>query len=287
MGYTRVAEPRSGATVWINGARQERPNLPAAGCPFCPGGVEAPDDYDVRCFPNRWPALPDDRCEVILYTPRHDAAFWELGVAGVRRVVDLWAERTASLGARSDVLCVLPFENRGAEVGATISHPHGQLYALDEVPPVLRAELLPALAPTCPVCAGVSNGHPVASAGGWEAVIPAAAKYPFELLIAPARHLPDLPSLGAADRDAMAAVLVDALARLDRLFDAPMPYMLWVHQRPTDGGDWPLAHVHVEVAPLYRAPGTPRYVAAAELATGVWLNPVEPSDAAHRLRELT
>lgn len=285
MGYTRVAEPRSGATVWINGARQDRPNLPRSGCPFCPGGVEAPDDYDVRWFPNRWPALPDDRCEVILYASRHDAAFWELGAAGVRRVVDLWAARTESLGARPDVACVLPFENRGAEVGATISHPHGQLYALDEVPPVLRAELG---GEACPVCASLRSGHLVTSAEGWRAVVPAAAKYPYELLIAPDDHgRPDLPSLAAADRDAMAAVVVDALSRLDHLFDAPMPYMLWIHQRPTDGGDWPQAHVHVEVAPLYRAPATPRYVAAAELATGVWLNPVDPSEAAHRLRELT
>jgi UDPglucose--hexose-1-phosphate uridylyltransferase len=283
MGHTRVAEPRSGATVWINGARQDRPNLPPSRCPFCPGGVEAPDDYDVRWFPNRWPALPDDRCEVILYTSRHDAAFWELGVAGARRVIDLWALRTAELGARPDVVCVLPFENRGAEVGATISHPHGQLYALDEVPPVLRSELA---GDGCPICSALQMGCPVSEAGGWRVVVPAAARYPFELLIGPVDHRPDLPSLVDDERDAMATVLVDALARLDRLFDSPMPYMLWVHQRPTDGGDWPLAHIHVEVAPLYRAPGTPRYVAAAELATGVWLNPVEPSEAARRLREL-
>jgi UDPglucose--hexose-1-phosphate uridylyltransferase len=86
------------------------------------------------------------------------------------------------------------------------------------------------------------------------------------------------------ERDAMAAALVDALGRLDRLFGEPMPYRLWVHQRPTDGGEWPLAHLHVEVAPLYRAPGTPRYVAAGELGSGVYFNPVEPADAATMLR---
>jgi UDPglucose--hexose-1-phosphate uridylyltransferase len=285
MTYTRLTNPRSGAPVWINGERQTRPNLPGNGsCPFCPGGLEAPEPYDVRWFPNRWPALPDDRCEVVLYSSRHDAAFWELGPAGVRRVVDLWADRTTELGGRDDVACVLPFENRGPEVGATISHPHGQIYAFDAVPPVLAAELGQ---PTCPICSEVADPDDriVVAHGGWRALVPAAARYPFELLVAPVAHRPDLPGLDGSERDDLAKVLVDALAALDRVFDAPMPYMLWVHQRPTDDvGRWPQAHVHVEVAPLYRSPGTPRYVAAAEVATGIYLNPVEPADAAAQLR---
>ena len=77
---------------------------------------------------------------------------------------------------------------------------------------------------------------------------------------------------------------MDALGRLDRLFDAPMPYMLWFHQRPTDGGRWPTAHLHVHVAPLYRSPGTQRYVAAGELGSGMFFNPVDPVDAAAALR---
>src|SRR5205085_10246595 len=91
---------RTGSRTYVVGSRQDRPNLPAAGCPFCPGGLEAPERYDVRWFPNRWPAMPDGRCEVILYTPEHDATFWSLGAAGVRKVVDLWAERSEELGAR-------------------------------------------------------------------------------------------------------------------------------------------------------------------------------------------
>ena len=85
-------------------------------------------------FPNRWPAMEGDRCEVVLYTPVHDATFASLGVDGARKVIDLWAERTAELGARDDVDYVLVFENRGPEVGATIAHPHGQIYAYDHVP---------------------------------------------------------------------------------------------------------------------------------------------------------
>jgi UDPglucose--hexose-1-phosphate uridylyltransferase len=243
------------------------------------GGLEAPEPYDVFAFPNRWPAMPDGRCEVVLYSPDHEATFWSLGTAGARKVVDLWAARTAALGARPDVAYVMPFENRGPEVGATISHPHGQIYAFDAVPPVPARELA---ASACVVCG--TAGHLVHEVGGWRTVVPDAARYPFELLVAPVAHRPDLPGLDGTERDGMAAALVDALARLDRLFLAPMPYMLWVHQRPTDGGDWPGAHLHVEVAPHYRAPGTQRFVAAGELGSGVWFNPLEPAEAAAALR---
>ena len=132
----------TGVRTFVVDSRQDRPNLPAVGCPFCPGGLEAPETYDVRWFQNRWPAMPDDRCEVVLYTPQHDATFWSLGVEGARRVLDLWAERTAALGARPDVEYVLVFENRGAEVGATITHPHGQIYAFEFVPDLPRRALL-------------------------------------------------------------------------------------------------------------------------------------------------
>jgi UDPglucose--hexose-1-phosphate uridylyltransferase len=265
--------------VWIAGHRQDRPNLPEAGCPFCVGGLEAPEPYEVLAFPNRWPSMPGSRCEVVLYSPDHDATFPSLGPAGARRVVDTWAARTAALGARPDVAYVMPFENRGTQVGATIPHPHGQIYAFEEVPPAPARELT---AGTCAVCDVAA--HTVVEIDGWRTAVPDAARYPFELLVAPVAHRPDLPGLRDPERDAMAAALVDALGRLDRLFGEPMPYMLWVHQRPTDGGEWPLAHLHVEVAPLYRAPGTPRYVAAGELGSGVYFNPVEPADAAAMLR---
>jgi UDPglucose--hexose-1-phosphate uridylyltransferase len=280
-----VQDPLTGRPTVIVGSRQDRPNRPETGtCPFCPGGIEAPGPYDVRWFVNRWPAMPDDRCEIVLYTAEHDATFWSLGVDGARRVVDVWAERTAALGARPDVAYALVFENRGAEVGATIPHPHGQIYAFDHVPPAPREELLRATAGPCPLCVEPPDELVVATSGTWRAHVPAAAGWPYELLVAPADHLPDLPGTGADARHALAAVLVDVLGRLDRLFRAPMPYMLWMHQRPTDGAQWRGAHLHLHVAPFLRAPGTPRYVAAGELGSGVHFNPVPPERAAADLR---
>ena len=280
MSEVRV-DPLTGAPVVIVGPRQDRPNLPAETCPFCPGGLEAPDSYQVHWFTNRWPPLEDGRAEVVLYTPDHAATFASLGIEGARRVVDLWAERTQVLGARPDVAYVLVFENRGAEVGATIAHPHGQIYAFAEVPAAPRRELGEA---TCRLCSEDTSGNLVVRAGDWYARVPRAATWPYELLLAPVHHVSDLPALDDASRDDLAAVLVDALGRLDRLFAAAMPYMLWFHQRPTDGGQWEAAHVHAHVAPLYRASGTPRFVAAGELGSGVYFNPVEPERAAEDLR---
>jgi UDPglucose--hexose-1-phosphate uridylyltransferase len=307
QGPVSRIDPLTGDQVVIVSERQGRPVTDGSdGCPFCVGGTEAPEPYDVRWFPNRWPAMPGGRCEVVLYTADHEATFWSLGTDGARRVVDLWAERSAALGARPDVRYVLPFENRGAAVGATIDHPHGQIYAYDVVPPRALAELTgseraehgdrPDTSVADRVRAALGPGAEHDGPGdrrvgptvaGWRAWVPAAATWPYELLVAPERPVPDLPSLDEEGRDGLSAVLVDALARLDGLFAEPMPYLLWIHQRPFDGRDWPDAWLHVHVAPQHRAAGTPRYVASAEVGAGIYFNPVEPAHAAAALRAVS
>jgi UDPglucose--hexose-1-phosphate uridylyltransferase len=274
----------TGTTTVMAGSRQHRPNRPAASCPFCVGGLEAPEPYDVLAFPNRWPSYPDGRCEVVLYTPEHDFTFPDLAGPPARLVVDLWAERTEALGSRPDVDYVLVFENRGEEVGATISHPHGQIYAYDHVPDAPLAELRRAARGDCALCPQPDPALVVAGATGWRAWVPAASAYPYALLLAPDVHRPDLPALDGPQRDGLADLLADVLGRLDRLFDAPLPYMLWIHQRPTDGGHWPEAHLHAHVVSPLRSPGVQRYVAAAELGSGEYVNPVVPEDAAAALR---
>jgi UDPglucose--hexose-1-phosphate uridylyltransferase len=227
--------------------------------------------------------LPDGRAELLLYTAHHHAAFWSLGVEDAAAVVALWQERTAAHAARADVSYVLLFENRGPAVGATVPHPHGQLYAFGFVPEVPARELHVA---SCPLCGACDPDRVVVAAERWRVEVPHAPAWPYELRVSPTRHAPDLPDLGEQEIRELAAVLVDSLARLDQLFEAPMPYMLWWHQRPTDGGEWPQAHVHAHVAPLWRSPGTPRFVAAGELGSGVYFNPVVPEEAAARLRTL-
>jgi UDPglucose--hexose-1-phosphate uridylyltransferase len=267
--------------VHVVSARQARPNLPRSGCPFCPGGLEAPEPYDVRWFPNRWPAMAGERCEVVLYTPDHDATLWSLGASGVRRVVDLWAERSAALIARDDVEFVLAFENRGAAVGATIDHPHGQIYAYDHVPS--RPQRLFASGWSPDLDAGDRS---VSSVGGWIAYVPFAPTYPVAVTLAPSERVADLAGLSQLGRDDLAALLVDVLDRLDRLYDEPLPYMMWVLQAPSvEVGTEPW--MQIEIVSPWRGPGVSRFIAAAEVSCEEYFNPVVPEVLAAQLRSLS
>ena len=277
----RRVDPFMGTIVHVVGSRQARPNLPSTGCPFCPGGLEAHDDYDVRWFRNRWPAMPGDRCEVVLYTPQHDATIWSLGVEGVRKVIDLWTQRSIELGARDDVDFVLVFENRGPEVGATIAHPHGQIYAYDHVPErprrIFSAGWKPDVDP---------GDRAVATSGSWSAYVPHAPTYPVALTLAPRERVPDLAHLSEQGRNDLAALLMDVFERLDALYGQPLPYMMWLMQAPTGGGDWPEPWFQIEIVSPWRSAGVPRFIAAAEVACGEFFNPVIPEVLAERLRDL-
>lgn len=275
-------DPLTGAYVVVTPWRQNRPNLPDSGCPFCPGGLEAPGPYDVRHIPNRWPGLPGGRHEVVLHNPDHGATFPDLGEEGTARVIERWSERTAVLGAREDVDYVFIFENRGRAIGSTIDHPHSQILALSAIPPVPEAELS---AGACHICKDTDDALIVTRGPGWQAGVPWAPSWPYEIVISPHDHVPDLPSAGRQLRAGLSAILVDSVSRVERLLGRGVPYMLWMHQRPTTGGDWPAAHLHLHLAPVLRAPGVTRHLASAELGAGIFFDPVDPHEAAARLRD--
>ena len=225
--------------------------------------------------------MPGDRCEVVLYTSDHDATFASLGADGVLRVIELWTERTAALGARDDVDLVLVFENRGAEVGATIAHPHGQIYAFEHVPPRTQARLDASWRPDAD-----PGERLVLDVSGWEAVVPFSNPYPVALSIAPVERRADLLSLSGVERRGLADVFVDVFGRLDRLFGQPLPYMMWLNQRPATPNGWDDAWFNVEIVSPWRSAGVQRFIAAAEVATGEFFNPVLPEELAQQLRNL-
>ena len=271
-------DPVLGTVVHVVGHRQGRPNLPGVDCPFCVGGLEAPVHYDVRWFVNRWPAMTGDRCEVVLFSPDHEASLATLGADGIEKVVRLWARRSAALGGRADVAFVLVFENRGASVGATISHPHGQIYAYDHVPDRPRRLFTGGWEPES------GDERLVVATRHWTARVPVASEHPTAVSIAPRRRVGDLPSLGDDEVRDLAGMLSDVFGRLDRLFGEPLPYMSWINQRPFDGS-FPDAWLSIDIVSPWRRAGLPRYIAAAEIGAGEFFNPVVPEELAARLRD--
>ncbi|MFI1357954.1 DUF4931 domain-containing protein [Streptomyces sp. NPDC020898] len=277
-----VADDLTPRRVYVASGRARRPVSVAEGCPFCPGGREVPADFETTAFPNRWPPIATGRCEVLVHSPDHAQDFATMSRGEARRVVDLWARRGEALAGLDDVRCVLVFENRGAAAGATVEHPHSQIFALSVLPPLLGPAQEPGpSAPPCPACAEPDAALLVEERDGWRAAVPPAPPAPYTVRLTAPRHVTSLAELDPAERDGLATALVGTVRRLDRLFHEPMPYQLWT-SRSAHGS--PGGHVSVTVAGLLSRPGRPRILGAAELATGLYFTPVGPAETAAALR---
>lgn len=308
--------------VVVASHRQGRTHLPSSDdCPLCPsvGGraTEIPAaSYDVVAFENRFPSLVPDhgreledvgelepsrrvgagRCEVLVFGSDHRASFADLSPERARTVMEAWVDRTLALSALPGVEQVYCFENRGPEIGVTLHHPHGQIYALPFVTPrtlrtldsaeeyrartggdlfadVLRAEQ-------------EAGSRVVARTEHWTAFVPAAARWPVEVHLYPHRAVPDLPSLTGAERDDFGLLYLDVLGRFDALYDAPLPYISAWHQAPVRDPRRGLARLRLELFSVRRAPGKLKYLAGTESGMGVFINDVAPETTARRLREV-
>lgn len=301
------------------GHRQERTFLPPPGwdplAPTVPGAppTELPQGpWEVAVFQNRFPALDLDApppaenvvearpgvgvCEVVVYTPGWVDSLAELPLRSVEMLIEVWAERTRELGAQDAIAYVMPFENRGAEVGATLHHPHGQIYAYPFVPPVAARALAEQRRHYETHGAGLLESHIRAELRDGrrlvhrsdEAVsfVPAFARYPYEAWVAPLSAVPDLAELSAAQRRALAHALQDLVARYDAVRQAPFPYVMVIHQAPTDGQAHPEAHLRFEFYPQYRSPTRLKYLAGTELGAGMFVNDALPEAKAAELRSL-
>lgn len=164
---------------------------------------------------------------MVLYTSDHDARLATLSPTNMRELIDVWAQRTTELGARDDVDFVLIFENSGREVGATIDHPHGQIYAFDHVPERPRKRLAAGWKPD------PTRDRLIVEHDGWVAMVPYSSAYPLAVEIAPIERLADLTSADAAQRRAFGEILQDVLRRIEALHDGPTPTMMWFNQAPS------------------------------------------------------
>jgi UDPglucose--hexose-1-phosphate uridylyltransferase len=301
-----------GEWVTIASHRQDRTYLPPSDqCPLDPSAPGRPteipaSDYEVVVFENRFPSysgrVPADlhgvtpgvgRAEVVCFSPDHDASFATLDLAQVGTVMEAWADRTAELSKLPGVQQVFCFENRGAEIGVTLAHPHGQIYAYPFVTPRTERMLNVARAHRDEtgrdLFADVLDSERaaevrvVAANDLWTAFVPEAARWPFEVHLFPHRKLPDLAALSMEEREAFAPLYVDVLRRLDRLFGVPMPYISAWHQAPV-AADRDLGYLHLQLFSSRRAPEKLKYLAGSEAAMGAFVNDVYPEDAARRLR---
>jgi UDPglucose--hexose-1-phosphate uridylyltransferase len=230
---------------------------------------------------------------VVCFTSDHGTSFAQLSPRRVRTVLEAWADRTEALNARPEIAQVYCFENRGEEIGVTLTHPHGQIYAFGFVAPRLARML--AQARGYPggnlfddlVAAEVQAGtRIVARNEHWVAFVPEAARWPYEVRIFPAARVPDLPALDEAARAAFGPLYLDVLRRFDALFGPPAPYIAAWHQAPArDESARRVFAAHLQVLSIRRAPGKLKYLAGTESGMGVWINDVVPEQAARRLRE--
>ncbi|WP_026919379.1 galactose-1-phosphate uridylyltransferase [Gordonia shandongensis] len=311
-------DPRTGDWVIVAPARQERTYKPPRRmCPLCadPTGrsSEVPAErYDVVVFENRFPSLSTarpgtgftlpgvsdelevaapgyGRCEVVCFTDRHEGSFADLTEAQARLVIDTWSHRTADLLSRDGVAEVFCFENRGEEIGVTLAHPHGQIYAYPyrtDRTSTLLAEAARYRAETggdlfeAIVAAEDAGTRVVLRTEHTVAFVPFAARWPAEVHVYPRRPVRSLAELTDDQADDLAGVYLAVLRGFDAMYDAPLPYIASWHQYAPDVAD---GRLHAELFSIRRSRDKLKYLAGSESGRGAFVTDKTPEAIAEEL----
>ncbi|HEY9854679.1 MAG TPA: galactose-1-phosphate uridylyltransferase, partial [Stenomitos sp.] len=300
--------------------RQDRTFMPPADyCPICPtkpGGfpTEVPaESYEYVVFENKFPSFKREPgepaieatnlypvrpstgiCEVVLYSPVHNTTLADRSVAEIERLIRVWTDRYQELGRRPEIDYVFIFENKGEAIGVTLHHPHGQIYAFSYLPPKIERELASqakhhAKTGRCLHCDVLAEERRdgrriVAENEHFVAIIPFYARYPYEVHLYAKGHLRSLLDFGPAERRDFARMLKTILKKYDALFGFALPYMMVMHQAPTDGQEHPGSHFHVEFYPPNRTATKLKYLAGCESGAGTFINDTLPEEKAAEMR---
>ncbi len=311
----RQDRPWSGNKV--QHAQKDLPEY-VADCYLCPGnarvsGAENPDYKQTFVFNNDHPSVALNAPEhievprgiyrnqpahgiarVVCYSPKHNLSLAELDVPDIVTLLRVWQEQYCELGKRPDISHVLIFENRGEVVGVSNPHPHCQIYATNFVFKTIETE------------ARVSRRHievtgrplfkDILSAEKDDArriicendsaiaFVPYFARYAYELFVAPKETHASLAALSGTELRDFAELLQHVLIKFDNLWRIPFPYVMTLHQAPTDGGDYRGFHFHVEFHPPLRKPDLLKYLAGPEIGGGNFLSDTSPEQKAQELR---
>jgi len=311
----------TGEWVSVAAARQNRVFLPPADRdPLAPQTPENPSEvpslYDVAVFENRSPAFGpalaeapnaprglDDlaelglgrtrtsvgRCEVVCFSPEHEGSFGTQTPSRARTVIEAWADRTSALSALPGVEQVFPFENRGEEIGVTLHHPHGQIYAYPYITPKTLATL-GAIDRSAPdlfsrILDFERGGDRVVLAGEhWTAFVPFAARWPLEVHMLPHRQVADFAATSDEERDELSTLYLRLLRGIDAIYETPTPYIAAWHQAPVHRGR-DTFRLHLQLTSPRRAADKLKYLAGSETAMGAWVGDVPPEAAAETIRK--
>lgn len=276
--------------------------------------TELPEgDYDIAVFDNRFPSLtpavseaPDaivptmpanGVCEVVVFTQDPQSSLSALPLDHLELLFQVWGARTRCIGQHPHIQYVLPFENKGVEVGVTLHHPHGQIYAYPFVPPVParmgecqleyfqqhKQGLLHSL-----IQKEIADNQRILYHDEWAiAFVPVCARYPYEVWVAPIHPTPTFEDLTAQQRSALARALKTVTLKYDGLWNRPFPYLMAWFQAPINGEPHPEWHLHAEFYPPYRATDRLKYLAGTELAAGMFANDALPEEKAKELQAIT
>lgn len=302
--------------------RQDRTFLPPAGyCPLCPTApagfpTEIPrEQYDFVVFENKFPSLKTNAgapaiagsalypvqpsegiCEVVLYSSNHTSTLSQMPVKKLYQLIKVWRDRYKDLGSRPEIRYVFVFENKGEAIGVTIHHPHGQIYAFSHLPPRIERELLSEQdhfdkTGRCLHCDIVKEEvadrrRIVCESEGFVAIVPFYARYPYETHIYARAHRPSMADFSEEEEMQLAGILHVVLNKFDNLFGFSLPYMMVMHQKPTDDQNYPGCHFHIEFYPPNRTAEKLKYLAGCESGAGTFVNDTLPEDKAAELRAI-
>jgi UDPglucose--hexose-1-phosphate uridylyltransferase len=310
--------PLRGEFVTYASFRQERTFLPPPEYnPLAPmhdpaSPTELPaGDYSAAVFENGFPSMTlqahdaptglpvptrpaNGTCEVVVYTQDRNASLGSLPLSHVRLVLEIWADRYRELGSNPEIQYVMPFENRGVEVGVTLHHPHGQIYAYPFIPAIPATELANQLAYYEQHQTGMledliraelqDQRRVIVQGQNTTAFVPAFARYSYEVWIAPNRGAASVADLSNNELNDFALTLKTMLMKFDALWNRPFPYVMVLHQAPTDKKPHPEAHFHIEFYPPYRTKDKLKFLAGTEIGAGMFTSDSLPEEKAAELK---